>query len=84
MGIIDKFDRRAALMGKMAETVGVDFAEQIVSNPYQVAKYRDAVMRCMGCTHDAECKGWMADHPQAGEAPDYCHNKDLLGQLANS
>lgn len=82
MGLFDKIGRRAAVMGKMAETLGVDFAEKIAQDPSAAAKYREAVMRCSHCSHDGECKGWMADHPHATETPDYCRNKDLLENLA--
>ncbi|MBA83666.1 DUF6455 family protein [Thalassobius sp. S69A] len=82
MGIFDKFGRRASVMGKMAETVGVDFAEQVARNPAMASTYREAVMRCVHCTHDGACKSWMAKHPQAAHAPDYCRNKDLLERLA--
>ena len=83
MGLFNKIDERAGVMGKMAETLGVDFAEKIAKDPNMVATYRDAVMRCTHCKHDGECKGWMADHAHADTTPDYCRNKDLLEQLAS-
>lgn len=84
MGLFDKIGRRASVMGKMAETVGVDFAEKIAQDPNMASKYREAVMRCSHCSHDGECKGWMAEHPHATETPDYCRNKDLLEGLAKA
>ena len=84
MGLFNKIDQRAGVMGKMAETLGVDFAEKIVQDPNMTATYREAVMRCSHCKHDGECTGWMAEHPHSDTTPDYCRNKDLLEQLAQS
>lgn len=82
MGMFDKFGRRATVMGQMAETVDVDFAQKVAQDPAMASTYREAVMRCVHCAHDGECKGWMAEHPQATETPDYCRNKDLLEGLS--
>ena len=84
MGIFDKLDRRASVMGQMADTLGVDFPAEITRSPDVAAKYREAVMRCAHCSHDGECKGWMAEHPNATETPDYCRNKDLLEGMAKA
>ncbi|MEZ5676101.1 hypothetical protein SAMN06265173_10139 [Thalassovita litoralis] len=84
MGLFNKIDQRAGVMGKMAETLGVDFAEKITQDPNMTATYREAVMRCSHCKHDGECTGWMAEHPHSDTTPDYCRNKDLLEQLAQS
>lgn len=84
MGMFDKIGRRASVMGKMAETLGVDFAEKISQDPSVATTYREAVMRCSHCSHDGECKGWMAEHSTASETPDYCRNKDLLESLAKA
>lgn len=82
MGIFDKLDGRADLMGQMAETVGVDFAEAIIKDPEMARTYRQAVRRCAHCKHDGECKSWMKEHAHAEETPEYCLNKDILEHLA--
>jgi hypothetical protein len=82
MGLFDKIDRSALVMGRMADTLGVDFAEAVAHNPETVREYRQAVMRCAACTHENECTGWMDAHPKASQTPDYCRNKDLLERLA--
>ena len=42
MGLFDKIDRSAQVMGRMAETLGVDFAEAIAHHPETVREYRQA------------------------------------------
>jgi hypothetical protein len=82
MGLLDKIDRRADVMNRMAETLDVDFAAAITQNAESVRDYRQAVMRCVACNHEGECTAWMDSHPHAEHAPDYCRNKDLLESLA--
>ena len=84
MGLFDKIDRRAGVMTRMADTLGVDFAASIAKAPEPVGVYRQAVMRCTTCNHEGECTAWMQSHPHAEEAPDYCRNKDILEGLAKA
>ena len=82
MGLFDKIDRSAVVTGRMADTLGVDFADAIVQNPDSVRDYRQAVMRCTACDQEDKCIGWMETHPHAAQTPDYCRNKDILERLA--
>ncbi len=82
MSIFDKIDRHAGIMNKMAETVGVNWSEEIVKDPTLAYRYREAVMSCTHCKHDNECQGWMAEHSHAKETPDYCRNHALLQGLS--
>ena len=82
MGLLNKIDHRANVMGRMAETLGVDFAATVAASPSAVHEYRQAVLRCTVCTHEEECLRWMEAHPHAAETPDYCRNKDILEGLA--
>lgn len=82
MGLLDKIDRRAGVMTRMADTLGVDFAASIAQTPEAVREYRQAVMRCTACNHEGECTEWMDAHPHAEKAPEYCRNKDILERLA--
>lgn len=84
MGLFDKIDHRTDVMTRMAQTLDVDFAEAIARSPETVREYRQAVMRCVACTHEGECTAWMETHPHAAEAPDYCRNKDILESLAQA
>ena len=82
MGLLDKIDHRADVMTRMAQTLDVDFAAAIAQTPETVREYRQALMRCVACTHEAECTEWMDAHPHAAEAPDYCRNKDIMAGLS--
>jgi hypothetical protein len=81
MGLLDKIDRRAEVMNRMAETLDVDFAAVIAQTPEAVREYRQAVLRCVACGREGECATWMAEHPHAEAAPDYCRNRDLMAEL---
>lgn len=82
MGLLNKIDHHATVMGRMAETLGVDFAESVATSPSTVRDYRQAVLRCTACTHEEDCMRWMQENPRAAAAPDYCRNKDILERLA--
>jgi hypothetical protein len=82
MGLLDKIDRRADVMNRMAETLDVDFAAAMAQNPGTVREYRQAVIRCVACGHEGECTEWMDSHPHAEAAPEYCRNKDIMAALA--
>lgn len=84
MRFFKKMDDHSELMGDMSGKVGVDWSDKIVENPELAKSYRSAVMTCTHCKSVGECKGWLAEHESAVEAPEYCLNKDLLGQLAQS
>lgn len=84
MGLFDKIDHRTKVMTRMAQTLDVDFAEAIAHAPDTVREYRQAVLRCVSCAHEGECTAWMAEHPHAAEAPDYCRNKDIMESLAKA
>lgn len=82
MGLFDKIDHRADVMTRMADTLQVDFAAEILRDAGTVKVYRQAVLRCAACPHEDECTAWMQDHRQADAAPDYCRNKDILEGLS--
>ena len=85
MSIFAKFDRHAGLMGRMADTLGVDLAAASLSGKLAPEEYRNAVIRCTGCTQPGACADWIAAHPNgARHAPDYCRNKERLERLARS
>lgn len=82
MKIMKKMDEHSDLMGTMSGKVGVDWREILTEHPEMAHQYRNAVMTCTHCKDVGECKGWLAEHKSAPEAPDYCLNKNLLGRLA--
>ncbi|WP_296761792.1 DUF6455 family protein [Sediminimonas sp.] len=82
MNLLERIGRRARVMGRMARTLDVNFADRIARDEGEVARYRGAVMRCAFCRHEAACQDWMDGQEHAAQAPKYCRNKDLLDSLS--
>ena len=78
---VGRLDRRAGIMGDMAERVGVDWSEVIATNPEKVKDYRNAVMTCAQCEREGDCLRWQAGHVHAEHAPGFCLNRDMLDGL---
>ncbi|MBK1636408.1 DUF6455 family protein [Rhodovulum adriaticum] len=74
-----RYDEHTRLVEAMAETLGVDLAEETMAGRWTPEDMSATVNRCMGCTDPAQCKGWLTDNRDgAKETPGYCRNKDLL------
>lgn len=72
----------AALMNRMADTLGadLDLAELRGVLP---AERRDAMLSaCTGCADPTGCARWLGQQERAEVAPDYCRNGDILRALA--
>ena len=78
-------NRHAALMNRMAETVGVDLTAAIADGRLPAEAWREAVVRCTGCSDPEGCQHWLgahaADDVAPDTAPDYCRNRDLMDSL---
>ncbi|MDF1618969.1 DUF6455 family protein [Pseudothioclava nitratireducens] len=81
-------NRHAALMNRMAETLGVDLTEAMRRGQFSSEGWRDAVVSCASCDDPTACLHWLADHaaddPDAAPecaAPDYCNNRFLMACL---
>ena len=78
-------NRHAALMNRMAETLGVDLGTAIADGRLPAEGWREAVVRCTGCSDPEGCQHWLSEHsvdenpPEA--APGYCRNRDLMHSL---
>lgn len=57
MSIFSRLDRHARLMDRMADTLGLDLAEESMAGRLTPEDYRSAVFRCTGCTRPEECAG---------------------------
>ena len=85
MSIYDRYDRHAGLVHRMADTLGVDLAEEAMRGRIREEELRSVVYRCMGCAEAGACDHWLDDHAEgAGAAPDYCRNKSVLDTLAKT
>ena len=78
-----KLDRHAALMNRMADTVGVDLGDALIDGRLSGEGLRSAILRCTACDSPEACAHWLAGKSpgSAGEAPAYCRNRALLAGL---
>ncbi len=76
-------NRHAALLNRMAETVGVDLTQAIHAGHLHGEAWRDAVLRCCGCDVPDRCISRLAslDGAEVAYAPVYCHNAGMLDRL---
>ncbi len=81
MGLLDKLDKHADLVGEMSNRVGVDWEEVLGARPELAMQYRAAVMMCTRCREVGACQGWLDERDQASRAPDYCENAALFESL---
>lgn len=84
MGFFKNIARRADLVDRMAETVGINPATAVGAEEIAAQAWRNAVIRCAGCSHDSECQAFMDAAQKAGthpETPDYCRNKTMFDRM---
>jgi pyrroloquinoline quinone (PQQ) biosynthesis protein C len=81
---MNRYDKHADLVNRMAETLGVDLAEEMLKGNLPPQDIRSTVMACMGCREPGACAEWLEAHPEGSDAaPSYCCNKDRLEALAS-
>lgn len=75
--------RHAALVDRMATTLGVDLEEATMRGDLPMDALADVVLRCTGCSDPNGCDHWLDDHAQTGaaHAPSFCRNSTLLEGL---
>ncbi|WP_050930429.1 DUF6455 family protein [Aestuariivita boseongensis] len=71
----------AALVDQMAQAVGVDLEEAVLSGAAKFDELADAVLRCTGCSDPGHCAGWLAQEAERSAPPAYCRNLDLFKSL---
>jgi hypothetical protein len=81
MGLFDKLDKHAGLVGEMSNRVGVDWEVVLGERPEMAVQYRAAVLKCTQCRDVGACQGWLSGHERAAHAPGYCENADLFEVL---
>lgn len=82
MRFLDKIDRHADLMNRMADTVHANMSEALAHDALTAQELRNAVVACMGCEGGDQCPDWLADHATGAEdTPDYCRNRALFHRL---
>lgn len=71
----------AALVDRMAQTVGVDLEEAVLQGTARFDDLAEAVLRCTQCSDPAHCAEWLEEDRQRDATPAYCRNKDLFAAL---
>lgn len=77
-------NRHAALVNRMAETLGLDLGRAVREGRLQSETWRDAVLDCTCCPAPDECTGWLAERQETGASapPAQCRNAGLMARLA--
>ena len=79
MSLFSTFDRHAALVSRMADTLGHDPQAEMMSGDLRPEDFRSMVLKCTGCTQPGACSDWLeAQNGHAEAAPDYFRNKAVL------
>ncbi len=71
----------AGLVDQMATQLGVDLQEAAIAGAVALDEISDAVLRCTGCANPGHCETLLAQSATAGDAPEFCRNRDLLRRL---
>jgi len=76
------FKRHAALVDRMATTLGLDLEEQVYAGQLAPESLCDVVLRCTGCADPDGCEAWMAAQGGgAAAAPIMCRNGEVFAAL---
>ena len=83
MSWMDRFDTHSGLVNRMAETLGVDLAEEMLRGSLPPQDLRTTVLSCMACREAGACESWLKAHAGGSDVtPPYCRNKERLEALA--
>lgn len=81
MSIETKLKAHAALVDQMAQKLGVDLEDAVLSGAARFDDVADAVLRCTECSDPGHCQGWLAQSGARDAPPAYCRNVDLFADL---
>ncbi len=83
MSWMTRLNRHADLVGRMADTLGVDLVEELERGNFSPESWRATVLNCTACNNPEGCRSWLDAHRDgAEETPGYCRNKTQLEALA--
>ena len=77
------YKRHAALVDKMATTLGIDLEQKVMEGQLQMDSLSDAVLSCTGCSDPEGCEHWLEQNTTADHAPGMCRNVDMFEMLKN-
>lgn len=66
---------------KMADACDVDLSTALDEGRINVTGYAQMITSCQGCTQVGSCDKALAARPKLEEAPEYCENRAVFGQL---
>ena len=83
MGFFSNLAASTDLVQGMATRLGRNTAKLVTADP-EIAgyRYRQAVLRCRSCTHQAECTKLQSAVTTLDSAPSYCRNSALFETYA--
>lgn len=81
--------RHAALVDRMAETLGVDLEEAVLRGQLAPGALPDLVLRCTGCANPEGCEAWLDSQRRssakgasaASTTPYFCRNAGAFDAL---
>ncbi len=79
--------RHAALVDRMASTLGNDLEELVMRGQLAPDAVPDMVLRCSACANPDGCEAWLqrqdaaAAAPKAASTHSYCRNGDIFDAL---
>lgn len=82
MRFFEQFDKHATLVARMADTLDIDLATEMMTGRVTPENYRSFVLSCTACREAGSCEEWLeASGGSAAEAPGYCRNKRMFETL---
>ncbi|HKL46880.1 MAG TPA: DUF6455 family protein [Roseovarius sp.] len=76
------FRRHAALVDRMASTIGIDLEEKVMEGQLDFNGVSDAVLNCSGCCCTGACEIWLDAFVGGADAPPpICRNREMFGRL---
>lgn len=82
------YNRHAAMMNRMAQQMGADLTAEMAEGRMSGEGWKDALVRCTGCTEPEACMVWLSEHdPDTNPAkapPAYCENRLMMSRLRDA
>lgn len=66
---------------KMAKACDVDLSTALDEGQIDIDGYAQMITSCQGCTQVGTCDRTLAAVPKLEQAPEYCENRAIFGQL---
>lgn len=82
MGLFRRIENHGTLMSRMMRRTGADLAH--IDGYGGESALRNAIVRCIGCSHGEECRAWLSDAEQGSQPPSFCRNARLFTSLADA